>query len=101
MKEKVRRGEEEKRDMQVKESTLGRKLTKLENKLCDTTERMKSAQDENTNLLLELQGRPTVKQYRAAERRIDELERKLYAAVEAAQEVRERMRPFDAGRITF
>lgn len=52
----------------------------------DTREQLKSSQDESTNLLLELQSRPTVKQYRSSERRIDELERKLYSAVEAARE---------------
>ena len=78
--------ERQNRALLNKEASFTRNLAKLENKLVSTREQLKATEDENTNLLLELQSRPTVKQYKASERRIDELERKLYSAVTAAQE---------------
>jgi len=68
------------------EARFGRKITKLEESLKSAREHLSSSQDENANLVMELRSRPTVREYREAERRIDELERKLYAAVEAAAE---------------
>ena len=70
----------------AKEASFARKFAKLESKLSECKAALRNAQDENTNILLELNSRPTVKQYKHAQRRIDELERKLYAAVEAARE---------------
>jgi len=72
--------------LKQQEDSFRRKFSKLESKLSDVKQHLKSAQDENTNMLLELNSRPTTKQQRVSERRIDELERKLYAAVEAANE---------------
>ena len=86
MKSKVEEVEGRNRELEGRREGVERKLTKMENKIVDVKERLRVTRDENTNLLLELQSRPTVKQYKSAERRIDELERKLYAAVEAAQE---------------
>ncbi|GMH88418.1 hypothetical protein TL16_g11150 [Triparma laevis f. inornata] len=86
LKGRVEEVEGRNRELEGRRSGLERKLTKMENKQVDVKERLRVTRDENTNLLLELQSRPTVKQYKSAERRIDELERKLYAAVEAAQE---------------
>jgi hypothetical protein len=68
----------------LQQESFAKKFAKLESKLSDVRDQLKLAQDENTNLLLEVNSRPTVKQQRASERRIDDLERKLYAAVEAA-----------------
>ena len=66
--------------------SFARKLEKLENALTSTKNQMADVQDENANLILELKARPSVKTHRQSERRIDELERKLYSAVEAASE---------------
>ena len=86
MAERYREQEQENRALQLKEASFGRKLEKLEDKLKEAKDELSVLSDEKANLLLELKARPTVKEYKASERRIDELERKLYAAVEAAQE---------------
>ena len=77
---------EEKKAGEAREASAARKLARAEAKLAEARKQLGLAQDENTNMLLELNSRPTVKQQRVAEKRIDELERKLYAAVEAASE---------------
>ena len=81
--------EERKASVEQREAALVRKFAKAEERLALSLASKRQLEEENTNLRLELESRPQVRDIRRAQRRIHLLERKIKEVVEDREDERE------------
>ena len=63
-----------------------RRVLQVERKLQESQQQLLATEEENANMRMELEARPSVREWRGARRRIDKLERSLVAARDGIKE---------------
>nr|CCA21404.1 conserved unknown protein putative [Albugo laibachii Nc14] len=75
--------------LRQRESSMAEKIKKIQDELKEANETVGELMQENANLTVEAESRPTIREYRLCERRIHQLERKLLEAKAALNEAKD------------